>query len=105
MSWKKVAKASLGAIAVILIGYAVLKWPHWRASGETASAYVARITCSCRFVEGRSAESCAQDVKEYARFVSVKENIDEKRVTGTVALLGHAEARFASGYGCLMQPD
>ena len=104
MNKGKAAKVTFAGFMVALIAYAAWKWPHWRASSEAGSAYVARITCSCRYVEGRSAESCAQDVKEYARLVVVREKTGERVVTASVPLLGDAEARFTPGYGCLMQP-
>jgi hypothetical protein len=90
----------IGAFAL----FALWKWPQWRAAGEAGSAYAARITCSCRYVDGRSAESCARDIEEDAGLVSITEKPEEKAITGSVPLLGRATARFRAGYGCLMEP-
>jgi len=98
---KWAAVALLAAIAV----FAAWKWNDWRAGAAAGSAYAARITCSCRFVEGRSAESCAGDIADNSRLVFVTEKPEEKEIVGRVPLLGRASARFKPGYGCLMQPE
>jgi hypothetical protein len=91
--------ALLGLFAV----FAVWKWNDWRASAQAGSAYAARITCSCRFVEGRSAKSCADDIAEDASAVTITEDIREKRIIGSVPLLGRASAKLTPGFGCLME--
>lgn len=91
-------------LLVALVALAVWKWSDWQASAHASSAYAARMTCSCRYVEGRSAESCAQDIADEVRFVSLTETPQEKRVAAHVPLLGTSGARFRPGYGCLMEP-
>ncbi|MGE4429667.1 MAG: hypothetical protein AB7E05_02875 [Sphingobium sp.] len=100
----KMARWAALAIVVLIVALMVWKWQDWQASARMGAAYAARLTCSCRYVEGRSAESCAQDISHDTRLVSVTDQPEEKRVTASVPLLGHAEARFRPGYGCLMQP-
>jgi len=100
----KILKCGLGLLLIAGVALAIWRWPQWRASGEAGSAYAARITCSCRYVEGRSAESCARDNKEDASLVSITEIPEEKAIVGTVPLLGTAKAIYKAGYGCLMQP-
>lgn len=95
------AAALLGALVLL----SVLKWPHWQAQARAGSAYAARITCSCRFVEGRSAESCARDIADDAGLVMVREESKERAVSASVPLLGSAQARLKPGFGCLMEPE
>jgi len=92
------------AAAVALVVLALWKWSDWRAGAQASSAYAARLTCSCRYVDGRSGESCAQDIAADTGLVRVTEKPEEKRIIARVPLLGHAEARFKQGYGCLMVP-
>lgn len=100
----KIIKTGIGLLLVAGVALVIWRWPHWRASGEAGSAYAARITCSCRYVEGRSAESCAHDIKGDASLVSITDIPEEKAIVGTVPLLGKAKAIYKAGYGCLMQP-
>ncbi len=95
-----------GAIVagIALAALALWKWNDWRAGAQAASAYAARMTCSCRYVDGRSGESCAQDIAAETRLVRVKEQPEGKRIIASVPLLAHAEAQFRQGYGCLMMP-
>ena len=98
------AKWGTAALFGALVLLAVWKWPHWQAQAQAGSAYAARITCSCRFIEGRSAESCARDIADDAGMVRVSENADERAVSASVPLLGSAKARMKPGFGCLMEP-
>lgn len=95
------ATALLGALALL----AVWKWPEWQAQARAGSAYAARITCSCRFIEGRSTESCARDIADDAGMVRVNENAEERAVWASVPLLASARARLKPGFGCLMEPQ
>lgn len=98
------AKPGAALLLVALVALAIWKWDDWRAGALASSAYAARHVCSCRYVAGRSAESCARDVAGEAGWASVTDRPEEKRVTARIALFGHAEARFRDGYGCLMEP-
>lgn len=96
---KRVALALLtGALALI-----IWKWIDWRAQARAGSAYAARIVCSCRYVQGRPLDSCRQDVAIDAGAVSLTDQPEEKRVTGSVPLMASASARWKPGYGCLME--
>lgn len=102
VSGAKWAAAAVLAGAVLV---SVWKWSEWRAAAAAGSAYAARITCSCRYIEGRSAESCADDVADDAALVFIAEKPEEREIVGRVPLLGRAAAKFKPGYGCLMQPQ
>lgn len=100
----KLAKWAAVALLMLIVALMLWKWRDWQASAQVGAAYAARLTCSCRYVGGRSAESCAGDIRQDTGLVRVTERPEEKRVIASVPLLGHAEARFRPGYGCLMQP-
>ena len=99
-----IAKWAVVALLGATVLLAVWKWSEWRAAAAAGSAYAARITCSCRYVEGRSADSCAGDVADDAGLVFISEKPEEKEIVGRVPLLARAAAKFRPGYGCLMQP-
>ncbi|MEO8722297.1 MAG: hypothetical protein ABI395_02070 [Sphingobium sp.] len=92
----------LATIAVLGI---IWKWNDWRAAADAGSGYAARITCSCRYIEGRSAKSCAGDIAGDAGMVTISEDADQKSITGSVPLMARRTARFKAGYGCLMEPQ
>lgn len=103
-------KAQLFKIsALVLLGLLILvtiwQWRHWREDAQAGSAYAARITCSCRYIQGRSAGSCAADVAGDAGAVTITEDAEAKRITGSVPLLGRSSAIFKPGFGCLMEPE
>lgn len=99
------AKWAAAALFGALVLLAVWKWPEWQAQARAGSAYAARITCSCRFIEGRSSESCARDIADDAGMVRVREDAEERAVMASVPLLGSAKARLRPGFGCLMEPE
>lgn len=99
------AKWGTTALVGALTLFAVWKWPEWQAQAQARSAYAARIACSCRFVEGRSMDSCAQDIADDAGLVRVREDAEDRAVSAGVPLLGSARARLKPGFGCLMEPE
>jgi len=63
--------------------------------------YSAHLTCSCMFVSGRTAESCAGDLDPLARrSVSISTDPSGRSVTATSALFIRRTARYRDGYGC-----
>ena len=93
-------------IAAVLIAiFAIWKFPSFKAQAELGSAYAARVGCSCRYVQGRSLESCQSDFEPGMEMVSLSEDSAMKTVTGSVPLLASRSARYAGASGCLMQPD
>ena len=93
-------------IAAVLIAiFAIWKFPSFKAQAELGSAYAARVGCSCRYVQGRSLESCQSAFEPGMEMVSLSEDSAMKTVTGSVPLLASRSARYAGASGCLMQPD
>lgn len=93
------------AAAVLLAVFAIWKFPSFKAQAELGSAYAARVGCSCRYVQGRSLESCQSDFEPGMEMVSLSEDPATKTVTGSVPLLASRSARYAGASGCLMRPE
>ncbi len=91
--------------AALLIGGLVWKFPALQAQAELGSAYAARVGCSCRYVQGRSLESCQSDFEPGMDMVSLSEDAATKTVTGSVPLLASRSARYAGASGCLLRPE
>lgn len=111
--WKRAVMVRTGGkvdwarwiLIVLLVAsalYAAWKWGEWQRAGATGAAYAARITCSCRYIGGRDAKSCARDVRDDAWMASISEETEQKAVRASVPLLGSARAVFRPGYGCVM---
>jgi len=72
--------------------------------GSIASAYSARVACSCRFVAGRSLDDCAKDKVAGMEVVTLAEDADAKSVTARFPLVAEATATYREGYGCVLEP-
>lgn len=66
-------------------------------------AYGARVTCSCRFVAGRSLDDCAKDKLEGMELVRFSEDDATKSVTASIPLIASDTASYKEGYGCVLQ--
>ena len=92
-------------VAVLMTGFAIWKFPSFKAQAELGSAYAARVGCSCRYVQGRSLESCQSDFEPGMEIVSLSEDPATQTVTGSVPLLASRSARYAGASGCLLRPE
>ncbi|WP_428630481.1 hypothetical protein [Sphingopyxis sp.] len=91
-------------LAVLLTGFAIWKFPSFKAQAELGSAYAARVGCSCRYVQERSLDSCQSDFEPGMEMISLSEDPATKTVTGSVPLLASRSARYAGASGCLLRP-
>ncbi len=96
-----VAAAVLG---LALIGAFTWHWTELGARARLGAAYGARMGCSCRYVEGRSMESCDRDKEPGMAMVRLTDRPDERAVEGSVPLIARRTARFRPGWGCLLDP-
>lgn len=92
-------------LAVLAAGFLIWKFPAFKAQAELGSAYAARVGCSCRYVQGRSLDSCGSDFEPGMEMVSLAEAPETKTITASVPLLASRSARYAGASGCLMTPD
>jgi hypothetical protein len=90
--------------AVLFALFLVWKLPSFKAQAELGSAYAARVGCSCRYVEGRSLESCQTDFEPGMEMVSLSEDAATRTITGSVPLLASRSAHYAGASGCLINP-
>jgi hypothetical protein len=89
-----------------LLLFGALAWngPTLLARARLGAAYGARLTCSCRYVEGRAMGSCADDKAPGMALVRLEDLPDDKAVRATVPLLAARTARYKPGWGCLLDP-
>ena len=92
-------------LAALFALFAIWKFPAFKAQAELGSAYAARVGCSCRYVQGRSLESCQSDFEPGMEMVSLSEDPATKTVTGSVPLLASRSARYVGASGCLLRPE
>lgn len=92
-------------LALLVAGFLIWKFPSFKAQAELGSAYAARVGCSCRYVQGRSLESCQSDFEPGMEMVSLAEDPATKTVTGSVPLLAARSARYSGASGCLLRPE
>lgn len=97
------ARWILIVLSAVMVIYGWWHWGQWQRAGAAGAAYAARITCSCRYIGGRDAKSCASDISEDAWLAFVNDLPEEKAVQASVPLLGSARAAFRPGYGCVME--
>ncbi len=91
-----------GLLLLGLTGVAVWASGPLLAEGRIGAAFVARTTCSCVFVAGRSLESCRTDWPPGTEILTVRQ---EKNAVVASAALGavFAEATFEEDYGCTLR--
>ena len=94
----------LAIIALIVGGAAFAFRTEINGYGSIASAYSARVACSCRFVAGRSLEDCAKDKLAGMEAVTLRDNPEAKSVTARFPLVAEATATYREGYGCVLEP-
>ena len=70
---------------------------------KTATAYSARVACSCRFVAGRDLEDCEKDRLEGMELVTLVEDVDAQSVTARFPLIAEDTASYREGYGCVLE--
>ena len=93
---------ALAALAVIVAVLLAWNWNAMRARAEVGAAFGARITCSCRYVEGRTFDSCRSDKEPGMALVTLSDDPESHSVRGSVPLLASRTARFRPGWGCLL---
>lgn len=98
--WIYLALAA-AALPLVLLAW---NWSALRARAQVGAGFGARVTCSCRYVEGRSMESCKGDKEPGMWAVSLKDLPESQSVSAAVPLLASRTARYRTGWGCLLEP-
>jgi len=91
--------------AALALLYLAINWPRWQLRAQMAAGFGARIACSCRYIEGRSPESCESDFKalDGMGLVRFADDPAHRAVQASVPLLARRSATFRQGFGCI--PD
>ena len=94
-------------VLLVLVGALLAAGWYFRepAQGyvQTATAYSARVACSCRFVAGRNLEDCEKDKLAGMELVTLVEDVDAQSVTARFPLLSDDTAIYREGYGCVLE--
>ncbi len=91
----------VGAVALAGGGYWV-----WQTSiaADVGAAAMAKVICSCVFVDGRTLESCRADDPPGFESVGVTVDTSAKSTTGSVLGLVSRRATYSEAYGCTLEP-
>jgi drug/metabolite transporter superfamily protein YnfA len=96
----RTAKIALIAVLVLILLLLMFNFATLKGYARLGTGYAAHVTCSCRYIEGRDMESCANDAEAGMEIVSVSDDPEHKRVTATVPFLANAAAELRGEYGC-----
>lgn len=94
----------LAILVLAIAGAATTFRKEINGYGTIASAYSARVACSCRYVAGRPLKDCAKDKLAGMEAVTLVEDDEAKSVTARFPLVASATATYRKGYGCVLEP-
>jgi hypothetical protein len=96
-------KLALGLAAGLTAMLLYLGWNTMIAAAVGAAA-MAKVTCSCVFVEQRTLEACRSD--DPPGFEGIDVRIDEAGQTATASVMGLLRRRavYSPSYGCTLEP-
>ena len=98
VGWSALALVVLVAAAVAL--YAHLITPRL----ELGVGYAARVACGCRYIEGRSLQSCYKDFEPGMEVIRLADHPKTRTVTASVPLIASRKATFDPLLGCQPEP-
>ena len=98
--WQK-AKYAIFAIFGLAILWLVFNFSDIKGQAKLGTSYAAHIACSCRYMEGRTLNSCYKDFEPGMGMVSLTDDPTHKRITASVPLLAQAVAERRGDFGCL----
>lgn len=95
-------------LLLVLAGGLAVLWfsgfgERLRGDAAAGAAYGARVACSCRFVAGRSMESCARDKLAGMDLIRFSADEETRSVTASVPLVASETAALREGYGCVLR--
>lgn len=93
----------LGTAAVLLAAAGFAAW-SFAGSAAIGAAAMAKVTCSCVFVEERALAACRADDPPGFEGVSVEIDRARKVATGSVLGVIRRTAVYTSQYGCTLEP-
>lgn len=97
--WRRLLlRGCLLAVAALAAAY----WFSHREDARAATAYGARIACSCRHVAGRELDWCRNDFPPGMGFVMLSEDEEDMSVTAWLPFFASETARYREGPGCVL---
>lgn len=94
-------------LLILFVASLATAWVVWgegvRRNAGAGTAYGAHVTCSCRYIEGRSLDDCTKDKVEGMEFVRFSEDPEAKSITATVPFVASDTAIWREGYGCVLR--
>ncbi|MFC4292611.1 hypothetical protein ACFOWX_09330 [Sphingorhabdus arenilitoris] len=105
LSKRRIAAYALGAIGAIAVIWLIFNFADLKGNARVGTAYAAHITCSCRYIEGRSLDDCAKDLEAGMEMISTADDTKSQRITASVPFLAEAVAEKRGNYGCLILND
>jgi hypothetical protein len=96
-------KIKYGIYAVLgLMGFLIIfNFSSIKGQAKLGASYASHIACSCRYIEGRSLNSCYKDFEPGMGLVSLTDDPENKRVKASVPILASAAAELRGEFGCL----
>lgn len=94
----------IALVAALLVGAAGYGVWQTSISADVGAAAMAKVICSCVFVDGRTLESCRDDDPPGFEAVQVTVDVKTRTATGTVGGLVSRRATFSEAYGCTLEP-
>lgn len=91
----------VAAVLVSAAGYGV--W-QTSVSADVGAAALAKVICSCVFVDRRTLESCRADDPPGFDAVQVSVDMKARTATGTAGGLVSRRATYSEAYGCTLEP-
>ena len=92
---------AIGAVFAVLGAWQV---SNLVVSAEVGAAAMAKVSCSCVFVDGRDLGDCRKDNPPGFESVQVSVDPAARTATGSVFGLIHRQASFSPDYGCTLEP-
>lgn len=100
---RRIWRNALGAVVVLGGLVLALFWHTVQSRAVLATAYGARIACTCHYVAGRPLKDCARDFEPGMALVLLSDNAAAHSITARVPLVASQVASFRDGAGCLLQ--
>jgi len=93
----------VAVVATALAGGGYWLWQTSLAA-DVGAAAMAKVACSCVFVDGRSLESSRADDPPGFEGIPVTIDAASKTATGSLFGLIKRRATLQEGYGCVLEP-
>ena len=92
------------AVAALLSGGGYWGW-QTSIAADVGTAAMAKVICSCVFVDGRTLEACRKDDPPGFEQIAVTVDTAARSATGSViGGLVKRRATYSEAYGCMLEP-